>query len=175
LALIGISAATTVSAALIDASKDAGGAGSATGATPRPGRLTPDQVREGLQELESLASEIKAAEETLAAAKSAKPADPAAVTKATQARDQLLLKRVNNERELEKGGCVLGSRGFFTDLFSDQNGVAFHRYQMVVWTVVLGVVFVVLVYRDLAMPDFDASLLGLMGISSGTYIGFKFR
>ena len=24
------------------------------------------------------------------------------------------------------------------------------------------------------MPEFDASLLGLMGISSGTYVGFKF-
>jgi hypothetical protein len=29
-------------------------------------------------------------------------------------------------------------------------------------------------YRFLAMPDFDPTLLGLMGISSGTYIGFKF-
>jgi hypothetical protein len=24
------------------------------------------------------------------------------------------------------------------------------------------------------MPEFDTTLLGLMGISSGTYIGFKF-
>jgi hypothetical protein len=30
------------------------------------------------------------------------------------------------------------------------------------------------VARDLVMPDFDTTLLGLMGISSGTYIGFKF-
>jgi hypothetical protein len=29
------------------------------------------------------------------------------------------------------------------------------------------------VLRDLAMPDFSAMVLGLMGISSGTYFGFK--
>jgi hypothetical protein len=31
----------------------------------------------------------------------------------------------------------------------------------------------VAVFSQLAMPDFSATLLGLMGISSGTYIGFK--
>jgi hypothetical protein len=45
---------------------------------------------------------------------------------------------------------------------------------MVVWTIILGVVFAARVKSDLVMPDFSATLLGLMGISSGTYIGFKF-
>jgi hypothetical protein len=44
---------------------------------------------------------------------------------------------------------------------------------MAVWTVVLGFVFVVAVYNTLAMPDFSATLLGLTGISAGTYVGFK--
>jgi hypothetical protein len=35
-------------------------------------------------------------------------------------------------------------------------------------------VFVRLVYNDFAMPEFSPTLLGLMGISSGTYLGFKF-
>jgi hypothetical protein len=47
------------------------------------------------------------------------------------------------------------------------------RCQMAVWTVVLGFVFVVAVYNTLAMPDFSATLLGLTGISAGTYVGFK--
>jgi hypothetical protein len=47
------------------------------------------------------------------------------------------------------------------------------RFQMAVWTVVLGFVFVVAVYNTLAMPDFSATLLGLTGISAGTYVGFK--
>jgi hypothetical protein len=45
---------------------------------------------------------------------------------------------------------------------------------MATWTLVLGIIFVRSVYRELTMPDFDTSLLGLMGLSSGTYIGFKF-
>jgi hypothetical protein len=44
---------------------------------------------------------------------------------------------------------------------------------MFVWTLVLGVIFCVSVYNSLEMPEFSATLLGLMGISSGTYLGFK--
>ena len=39
---------------------------------------------------------------------------------------------------------------------------------------VLGDIFGVSVYGNLAMPEFSSTLLGLMGISSGTYIGFEF-
>jgi hypothetical protein len=66
------------------------------------------------------------------------------------------------------------TKGFLKDLLSDGEGVGFHRFQMVVWTLVFGIIFVRSVYRELAMPNFDTSLLGLMGLSSGTYIGFKF-
>ena len=45
--------------------------------------------------------------------------------------------------------------------------------QIAVGTVVLGIIFACSVYQDLTMPQFDATLLGLMGISNGTYIGFK--
>jgi len=65
------------------------------------------------------------------------------------------------------------SRGWIKDLLTDVNGITLHRFQMLVWTVTLGVVFVVGVYQNLAMPQFDATLLGLMGISSGVYLGFK--
>lgn len=62
---------------------------------------------------------------------------------------------------------------FLADILGDENGVCFDRLQMAVWTVVLGLVFVIEVVNDLNMPDFSPTLLGLMGISSGTYIGFK--
>ena len=65
------------------------------------------------------------------------------------------------------------SQGMLIDILRDDTGVSFHRFQMVGWTLVLGVVFVTSVYRELVMPDFSATLLGLMGISSGTYLGFK--
>ena len=69
------------------------------------------------------------------------------------------------------------SRHFFMQLMEDwlsENGqIAFHRFQMLVWTLILGVIFVSRVVYELKMPEFSDTLLGLMGISAGTYIGFK--
>lgn len=66
------------------------------------------------------------------------------------------------------------SVNFLDDILTDSVGISFHRLQMLVWTLVLTVVFIGSVYYELIMPDFSATLLGLMGISSGTYVGFKF-
>jgi hypothetical protein len=66
------------------------------------------------------------------------------------------------------------SRGFWRDLVSDDRGsVALDRFQIVVWTIVLSGIFMSSVIWDLTMPEFNGTLLALMGISSGTYIGFK--
>lgn len=66
------------------------------------------------------------------------------------------------------------SQGFLRDLLGDESGISIHRFQMAVWTIILGFVFIRAVSQQLAMPQFDSGLLGLLGISSGTYIGFKF-
>jgi hypothetical protein len=65
------------------------------------------------------------------------------------------------------------ARQFFLDLLRERSTVDFHRFQMITWTLILGVVFVFGVVRQLAMPKFDPTLLILMGISNGTYLGFK--
>jgi hypothetical protein len=66
------------------------------------------------------------------------------------------------------------TEGFARDLVSDDRGVvALDRLQVVVWTLVLGGIFLTSVLWDLTMPEFSATMLALMGISSGTYIGFK--
>jgi hypothetical protein len=66
------------------------------------------------------------------------------------------------------------TRGFVRDVLSDASGnISLHRFQMFAWTIVLGIIFIVSVYNNLEMPEFSAGLLGLMGISSGTYLGFK--
>jgi hypothetical protein len=65
------------------------------------------------------------------------------------------------------------TKGFLNDVMSDPTGISLHRFQMFVWTIVLGVIFCGNVYKNLEMPEFSATLLGLMGISSGTYLGFK--
>lgn len=66
------------------------------------------------------------------------------------------------------------SRGFLSDILSDGSGLAIHRVQTAAWTVILGVIFCVTVYRTLFMPQFSFTLIALMGISAGTYVGFKF-
>lgn len=65
------------------------------------------------------------------------------------------------------------SEGFIKDLLNDDHGVSFHRFQISVWTIVLIFIFIGRVLDTLTMPTFDATLLALMGISGGTYIGFK--
>jgi hypothetical protein len=66
------------------------------------------------------------------------------------------------------------SQGFLRDILSDGSGYSFHRFQIFAWTIILGIIFVSSVYNSLAMPEFSPTLLGLMGLSAGTYIGFKF-
>jgi len=64
------------------------------------------------------------------------------------------------------------STGFINDALKDNGGsISFHHFQMFVWTIVLGCIFIAEVWRNLAMPEFSDTLLGLMGISSGTYLG----
>ena len=66
------------------------------------------------------------------------------------------------------------SEGFWLDLVTDRGGVTLHRSQIALWTTALGVLFIWEVWQHLAMPAFSTELLALMGISSGTYLGFKF-
>jgi hypothetical protein len=69
---------------------------------------------------------------------------------------------------------VTPSAGFWKDLATDDRGaVALDRLQMVVWTILLGGLFLHSVLVYVTMPDFSTTLLALMGVSSGTYIGFK--
>lgn len=72
------------------------------------------------------------------------------------------------------------SLGFWNDLIDDgtnQTGPSpsIHRFQMVLFTIILVVIFVAKTAVGLVMPDFDPSLLALMGISNGTYLGFKMQ
>ncbi len=76
-------------------------------------------------------------------------------------------------RRLREGIDPGVSRGFLRDILSDGEGLSLHRFQIAAWTVALGVIFVADTYNSLRMPEFSATLLGLMGLSAGTYLGFK--
>ncbi|MEO5823672.1 MAG: hypothetical protein ABIT71_24470 [Vicinamibacteraceae bacterium] len=65
------------------------------------------------------------------------------------------------------------SRNFAIDLLTESDGITIYRLQMVVWTLALVWVFGYAVWHDLAMPTFDNTLLGLMGVSNSAYVGGK--
>jgi hypothetical protein len=65
------------------------------------------------------------------------------------------------------------SQGFLNDILTDVNGYSLHRVQAAIWTVIVSILFWASIWRELAMPEFSEVLLGLMGISSGTYLFMK--
>ncbi len=66
------------------------------------------------------------------------------------------------------------SKGWWYDMIRDESGAhSFHRFQIFVWTIVLVFLFIYSVWSRLSMPEFGTTLLAVMGISGGTYLGFK--
>jgi hypothetical protein len=94
--------------------------------------------------------------------------------KLEEKRDELEVRR---ERVLLEGAgltTLLPKTVWWKDLLTDDSGaIGLDRLQIIVWTLVLGVIFLTSVLWDLTMPEFNTTLLALMGISAGTYIGFK--
>lgn len=153
LGLIGISAGTVVSSAMIDASKN----------TPAAAATNAAAIQETQTRINQLDQDVAAANQAL----QANPGDADAATQrslSTQEKEQResQLKKLKNQSE-----------NLLLDILSDANGVSFHRFQIAAWTLVLGIIFISQVYRVLAMPEFNGSLLALLGISAGTFVGLK--
>jgi len=171
LALIGISAGTAMSAAIIDANKQGGIDNRSTALGQERRRLETD--------IQALGTAVQQTQAALAAALPGTDAG-ALQQQIIQKQAEIAAKNTRIAQiNLESQSVATAvqpraSDGFLNDILSDENGVSFHRFQIAVWTIVLGIVFVYTVYDSLGMPDFDAKLLGLMGVSAGTYLGFKF-
>lgn len=65
------------------------------------------------------------------------------------------------------------SQSLLQDLVTDLHGPTIHRWQVLIWTVVIAGIYLVRVYTNLETPTLGTNLLILMGISSGVYVGFK--
>ena len=170
LGLIGISAATGLGATVVDSSK----------------RGDQENLRQALEETktsdEVKAEKLKSETSTLNTAIKATPA-PANLEEQKTALAAKMAELAAKEKEIAQTDEKLQkladkstpavSKNFINDILSDDDGVSFHRFQIFAWTIVLIIIFIGKIYNDLAMPDFDATLLGLMGISGGTYVGFK--
>lgn len=152
LALAGISAATGLGATFVDAQK----------------KQSSELQRSTLMSAET-ALRLRITE-----IERANPVSETLLDQELQGKKSDLAKVVADIATLPPQAAPSASRGFVKDILSDADGIRFHRFQVVVWTIVLAVVFVRLVHQEFAMPEFSAMLLGLMGLSSGTYVGFKF-
>jgi hypothetical protein len=164
LTLIGISAGTAFGAAVI-----ANNTANPLAAAEPPKRNYPE--------------EIKSAKEKLLAAKVDRArVDSQNANLIAQTNTAMVdaFKELNKLQQEFKAYKRLHRNQFFMDLLSENDATAkrqiisFHRFQIVVWTLVLGIVFVSDVINKLVMTNFDSTLLVLMGISAGTYLGFKF-
>src|SRR5229473_3192365 len=83
------------------------------------------------------------------------------------------LGNVNVQIDQRPPGFKVGPGAVLYDLLSDCDTVGFHRFQFLVWNVILGCVFLWQTWTDLSMPEFDATLLALLGLSGATFVGMK--
>jgi hypothetical protein len=169
LVLIGIGTGTALGGAMIDASKRNTSNDELGTLLPEKARLQAEvgELDRRQQELEKKISDAGAA---------ATDADKIALGESKVSLSQkkeILAATEKKIEEAESGLTKPVSEGFFRDLLTDADGITFHRFQILVWTIILGALFLVGVYRALGMPEFDGTLLALMGISAGTYLGFK--
>lgn len=165
LGLMGISAGTALGEAMIDSGKDGANAG---------------QLQDLTAEKQTLEQSITELQSQLTAVSVTTTLTPQETANWDSQNKQLQdyrtrLAQINQQiQALTRPASAGVSAGFLRDLLSDGSGYSFHRFQIFAWTIILGVIFVSSVWNGLTMPEFSATLLGLMGISSGTYIGFKF-
>jgi hypothetical protein len=165
LGLLGISAGTALGEALIDSEKD----------TTRAKQLRSlssekHSLEQSLPELQSQMASVSAKETPTVDDSVSRDS----LNKQLQANRTRMAEIDQQVQALAPSASAGVSKGFLRDILSDASGYSFHRFQIFAWTIVLGIMFVSSVYNNLTMPEFSATLLGLMGISSGTYIGFKF-
>ncbi len=158
LGLMGISATTALGSVMIEASQ--------------PARDSNRRVDLQQEKSELTATRAQLAAESAAQTAAAAPAAAASATAAVAAADARVQQINQNIATVTRPST---SSDWLTDVLSDDNGtIALHRFQILAWTVVLGLIFVFTAFNDLTMPDFSATMLALMGISAGTYLGFKF-
>ena len=169
LGLIGISAGTALGSAFVDASKPI--SADSSGNQPIVDVTRPHL--EVLAELKKLRADTQKELETLQKARALiSPSDKHALDNNERQQNEVR-ERLANYRWQSAYFAWPTWKGVMYDLLAENNLISFHRFQIFVWTLILGVIFVANVYNELAMPQFSATLLGLLGISAGTYVGFK--
>lgn len=153
LMLMGISGATGLGAVAIDKSRD--------------GAIK--EAIEGLQQLGlNTAEDVTELNTQIANLRAQQAANPATATALSL---NAALARQRQAKLLMQPYRTSGN--ILRDLVSEDGGATVHRLQMVVWTLILGWTFMAGCFDALRMPELSDQLLAVMGISGGTYFGFK--
>lgn len=163
LVLMGIGAGTALGAAMVDANKRQNSNSDLNTLKPKEA-----QLEASITDLKSKIAEanLPTADETLKTNLAAWEIDLATKVEELRQVKSQLQDAISEQQRPVTAGPIL-------DFLTDANGVTFHRFQMLIWTIVLGLFFLYSVWASLSMPQFSDTLLALMGISAGTYIGFK--
>jgi hypothetical protein len=168
---MGISAVTGLGSAAIDSSKKS--------ENNNKRQVQSDAKTSCMIDAEKLNAEISSLMTTINTAPSPINPEEQKITLSTKQAELAAKKKDIEDAEkiiqvLDKKLTPQPSTGnFFKDILNDDNGVSLHRFQILIWTVVLIFIFIGRVIDTLTMPEFDTTLLALMGISGATYIGFK--
>ena len=171
LILIGISGATGLSSLIISSNRKSANT------------TALDGLKKALHDLENNQAALIARKATLEKEKSDLGATPLEENKAGELAklpnqiDQAQKAVQAKKDELAKAEADIKtaatSEKWYVDIISDENGLSFHRFQAALWTLILGIIFIGTVATTFSMPEFENTLLVLMGISNGTYLGFK--
>ena len=159
--MLGLSGATALASVAVDHSKPDDVIKTAEGALVAAGLETPDDT-----------IVIKRAVE-----------QPSEMSKADKERLQKILAKAQPAAPgIDAGGiwkvyqqkiAPIKTQSLLQDLVTDLHGPTIHRWQVLIWTVVIAGIYLVRVYTNLETPTLGTNLLTLMGISSGVYVGFK--
>lgn len=169
LILMGIGTGTALGAAMVNNTKRDTSVNDLAG-------LRPEKAKLAAQVNQLTATQAQLTTTITNAGAAATPEDQLTLRNTTIELEEKRAKLVETNKKIDDAEAGLTkpvSEGFGRDLLTDVNGITLHRFQMVIWTIVLGVLFLIGVYKELAMPEFSGTLLALMGISAGTYLGFK--
>ena len=175
LILIGIGTGTALGSAMIENSKRGSADGELETLKPQYAKLK--------AEVDKLNVDKETLEKAVNANQGATDAEKAALKTDRESLDVRKIELAGKTEELKGVSAKIAdaeagltkplSGGLWNDLVTDAEGLSFHRFQMIAWTVILGILFLAGVYKNLAMPEFSGTMLALMGISAGTYLGFK--
>lgn len=75
-----------------------------------------------------------------------------------------------------QGKTLVTTGNFVRDIFGEKasSRLDLHRLQMVLFTIFYMVIFVASLYVEVALPEFSSTVLALLGISTASYLGYKF-